>query len=73
MVNVSASYVVTNAGLSVYLAYPHFDDGSLLHDPSIGVYEESAPLVPEVPDNVLFFGIGIVAVLAIVAVIVRKR
>ncbi len=39
VVNVTASYVPTGQGLAVYLAYPNFDGGTLLHDPSIGLYE----------------------------------
>lgn len=73
-VDVSASYVVTGAGLSVYLSYPHFDGGSVLHDPSIGVYEESAPPAGVVePDYILIFGIGIIAILAIGVAFLRKR
>jgi len=73
VVDVSASYVVTHSGLSVYLSYPHFDGGSLLHDPSIGVYEESAPAEVVEPDYLLILGIGIIAILAIGVAIVRKR
>lgn len=72
-VDVSASYVVTPAGLSVYLSYPHFDGGSLLHDPSIGVYEESVPAGLVEPDYFLFLGIGLVAILAIGVTLIRKR
>ncbi len=73
-VDVSASYVVTHAGLSVYLSYPHFDGGSILHDPSIGVYEASAPPAEVVPtDYLLIFGIGIIAILAIGVAFVRKK
>ncbi len=72
-VNVTASYVPIGAGLSVYLAYPHFDGGSLLHDPSIGLFEDQAPpSIPANPDYLLLMGIGIVSVLAI-AVVVKKR
>ncbi|MDF1540124.1 MAG: hypothetical protein P1Q69_14610 [Candidatus Thorarchaeota archaeon] len=73
-VDVVASYVPTGTGLSVYFAYPHFDGGSLLHDPSIGVYEDQAP--PSTPDNtyyLLLVGIGIVSVLAIAVAVKRRK
>ena len=73
-VEVTASYVPIGTGLSVYLAYPHFDGGSLLHDPSIGVYEAQAP--PSTPSNtdyLLLVGIGIVSVLAIAVVVMRRK
>ena len=71
-VNVTASYVPIGMGLSVYLAYPHFDGGTLLHDPSIGVYESQAPPSPAEVDYLLFLGIGIVGILAIVVIVKKK-
>jgi hypothetical protein len=72
-VNVTASYAPIGHGLAIYLAYPYFDDGIILHDPSIGLYEAGAPLVDGPVDVVLIAGIGGVALLAIVVVLVRKR
>lgn len=73
-IDVTASYVPIGTGLSIYLAYPHFDGGSLLHDPSIGVYENQAPpSIPDSMDYVLLVGIGIVSVLAIIAVVMRRK
>ncbi|MGY5874538.1 MAG: hypothetical protein RTU30_02220 [Candidatus Thorarchaeota archaeon] len=74
-VDVTASYVPTMHGLSLYLAYPYFDNGSLLHDPSIGLVEDSAPLLPpDTPiDLYLVAGIGVVAILVIALVVVRKK
>jgi hypothetical protein len=40
-VNVTASYAPTGMGLALYLAYPNFDGGTILHDPSIGLDESS--------------------------------
>ena len=71
-VNVTASYVPIGMGLSVYLAYPHFDGGTLLHDPSIGVYESQAPPSPAEVDYLLLLGIGIVSILAIVVIVKKK-
>ncbi len=71
-VNVTASYVPAGVGIAVYLAYPNFDGGSLLHDPSIGVYPEAAPTVLA-PDTTLLLGIGIIAIVAVAAILIRRR
>ena len=72
-VDVTASYLPLGDGVAVYLAYPYFDDGSILHDPSIGLYPEGAPSVGLPIDLVLIAGIGGVALLAILVVLVRKK
>lgn len=72
-VNVTASYIPTGTGLAVYLAYPNFDGGSILHDPSIGLYPDGAPTTSEPVNLVLVIGIGAVAVIAILLVLVRKK
>ncbi|MCF2136735.1 MAG: hypothetical protein K9W43_05770 [Candidatus Thorarchaeota archaeon] len=73
-VNVTASYVPAGVGLAVYLAYPNFDGGSLLHDPSIGVYPDAAPTT-QAPllDTTLIIGIGLFAVIAVAAIVIRRR
>ena len=72
-VNVTASYVSTGIGLAVYLAYPYFNDGTLLHDPSIGLIEEASPVVDTPFDPTLYLGIGIVAVIAVIVVLAIKK
>ncbi|MFW9844398.1 MAG: hypothetical protein ACFFEV_07470 [Candidatus Thorarchaeota archaeon] len=72
-VDVVATYVPTGVGTAVYLSYPYFDDGSILHDPSIGLYPEGAPILSEPIDIVLVTGIGVVALVAVLVVIVRKK
>jgi len=72
-VPVNASYVPTGTGLAVYLAYPYFDNGSILHDPSIGLYPEGVPSIGSSIDIVLLAGIGTVSLLAILIVLIRKR
>ncbi|MHA1849733.1 MAG: hypothetical protein ACTSW8_00570 [Candidatus Thorarchaeota archaeon] len=72
-VDVNATYVPTGVGTAVYLSYPYFDDGSILHDPSIGLYPEGAPIISEPIDNVLVAGIGAVALVAVLIVLVRKK
>jgi hypothetical protein len=72
-VTVNASYVPTGNGLAVYLAYPYFDNGSILHDPSIGLYPDGAPSIESPIDIVLLAGIGSVSLLAILIVLIRRR
>jgi hypothetical protein len=72
-VPVNASYVPTGAGLAVYLAYPYFDNGSILHDPSIGLYPDGVPLIGSSIDPVLVIGIGVISLVAILVIIIRKR
>ena len=72
-VDVNASYVPLGEGIAVYLAYPYFDDGSILHDPSIGLYPEGAPSIGLPLDYVLVAGVGGIALLAILVVLVRKK
>jgi hypothetical protein len=72
-VPVNASYVPTGNGLAVYLAYPYFDNGSILHDPSIGLYPDGVPSIGSSIDIVLLAGIGSVSLLAVIIVIIRKR
>lgn len=72
-VNVSASYIPVGMGVALTLAYPNFDDGTLLHDPSIGLYPDAIPETGTPTENLIIMGVGIVAVLAIVVVIAKKR
>ncbi len=74
-VNVTTSYAPTGMGLGMFFAYPNFDNGTLIHDPSIGLNEESNP-VGQIPID-SFFAVGIVSIVVLAAivitVIVRKR
>ncbi len=72
-VDVNATYIPTGEGVAIYLAYPYFDDGSILHDPSIGLYPEGAPTILGSIDPVLVTGIGAVALIAILVVLVRRK
>ncbi|MFX1367036.1 MAG: hypothetical protein ACFFAY_00335 [Promethearchaeota archaeon] len=72
-VDVTASYLPHGTGLAVFLAYPNFDNGTLLHDPSIGVYEAGAPFAGLLSDQVIILGIGAIAVVALAAVVLRRR
>ena len=72
-VNVAASYVPTGMGLSVFLAYPNFGNGTLLHDPSIGLIEGAESLFSSPLNPLVLGGIVVVAVLALTVVVIRKR
>ena len=72
-VNVTASYVPTGMGLSVFLAYPNFGNGTLIHDPSIGLIEGAGPLVFSPVSPLVLSGIVIIAVLALAVVAIRRR
>nr|KXH75804.1 MAG: hypothetical protein AM325_03980 [Candidatus Thorarchaeota archaeon SMTZ1-45] len=72
-VDVEVSYVPRGDGVAVYLAYPYFDDGSILHDPSIGLYPEGAPDTGILLNYVLITGIGGIALVALLVVLVRKK
>lgn len=72
-VNVTASYMPMGMGVAVYLAYPNFDNGTLTHDPSIGLYESGNPITTT-PDNMpIVLGIGLVAAVAIAVVVLRRK
>lgn len=72
-VDVIVSYIPTGTGLAVYLAYPNFDGGSILHDPSIGLYPDGVPTISEPTDLVPVIGIGVVVLIAVLLVLVRKK
>jgi hypothetical protein len=72
-VDVNVSYIPLGDGIAVYLAYPYFDNGSILHDPSIGLYPEGAPSISPSIDYVLVAGVGGVALVALLVVIVRRK
>ncbi len=73
-VNVTASYMPTGAGVAVYLACPNFDNGTLLHDPSIGLIEGAAPSVGLIPTETLVLaGVGAIVLIAVVVVLIRRR
>ncbi|RDE11263.1 MAG: hypothetical protein C4K49_12045 [Candidatus Thorarchaeota archaeon] len=74
-VDVGASFWTNGEALLLFFAYPNFDGGSLVHDPSMGVYEGHSPVDSGTPwlSNVLLLGVGAVAAVAIVVVIASKR
>ncbi len=65
-VDVKASYWTDGSALLLFFAYPNFDNGSILHDPSIGVNEEGSPTTSVIPG----MGIEVVLVTGVVAAVV---
>ncbi len=72
-VNVTASYVATGEGLALYLSYPNFNGGSLIHDPSIGVIEGQSPVSPVVDYALISVAVIVIVAVVIVAIIQKKR
>ncbi len=73
MVNVTASYNPTGMGLSVFLAYPNFNNGSLVHDPSIGLVEGAGPIVNMSGSFVILTSVAVIAIIGIAAVVIKRR
>ncbi|MFO7836215.1 MAG: hypothetical protein R6V83_06150 [Candidatus Thorarchaeota archaeon] len=77
-VDVKASYFTTGEALLLFLAYPNFDDGSLVHDPSMKLVPESSPVqqptrnLPAIPLEVAI-GASAIGVIAVAALLIRKR
>jgi hypothetical protein len=74
-VDVGASYWTNGEAMLLFFAYPNFDGGSIVHDPSFGVVEGNSPFSTGLPwlTNGLLLGLGAVAVVAVVAVLATKR
>ncbi|MHA2188895.1 MAG: hypothetical protein ACXAEB_08335 [Candidatus Thorarchaeota archaeon] len=72
-VNVTASYVTTGMGLSLFLAYPNFNNGSVLHDPSIGLVEGAEPLSLSPLSIPVTAAIVVITLFALIMVMIRRR
>jgi hypothetical protein len=77
-VDVRASYWTNGEGLLLFMAYPNFNGGSLLHDPSMRLIEEAGPSgqppvnVPIPSEYLVGTGIAVVA-LVLVGVALKRR
>lgn len=67
-VDVEASYWTDGKGLLLFLAYPNFDGGSILHDPSMRLFDAGTPVIQ--PSGILNLPIEIIALIGIVAAVV---
>ena len=73
-VNVTASYVSTHMGLSLIMAYPNFGNGSILHDPSLGLVEGEISLSQlNIPMLATIIVVVSLAIAVIVLFGIRKR
>ncbi|MHA1864562.1 MAG: hypothetical protein ACTSWA_12390 [Candidatus Thorarchaeota archaeon] len=76
-VDVEASYWTDGQGLLLFLAYPNFDGGSILHDPSMRLFDSETPVVQSqgilnLPMETIAL-IGVAAARVVVAGLVVKR
>jgi hypothetical protein len=75
---VGASYWTDGNGLLLFFAYPNFDGGSILHDPSLKLIEGGSPYTPPVGlfnipiGYYALFGATVVLI-AIVGFVVKRR
>ncbi|MBD3407926.1 MAG: hypothetical protein GF411_17530 [Candidatus Lokiarchaeota archaeon] len=76
-VDVGASYWTNGEGLLLFFAYPNFDGGSLLHDPSIVLRDDIASrLTFSIPINiqtVAVIGVTVVSLSAIAVFLKRRK
>lgn len=76
-VDVEASYWTDGKGLLLFLAYPNFDGGSILHDPSMRLFDAQSPVnqpsgILNLPMETIAL-IGVAAAIVVVAGLVIKR
>ena len=67
-VDVDASYWTDGQGLLLFFAYPNFDGGSILHDPSMRLLDSGTPVVQ--PTGILNLPMETIALLGVAAAIV---
>jgi hypothetical protein len=74
-VDVKASYWTDGEGLLLFLAYPNFNGGLLIHDPSVRLIESASPYVPPTPIDVpvMTVAIGSSVVILVAAGMILKR
>ncbi|MFW9926368.1 MAG: hypothetical protein ACFFDM_06320 [Candidatus Thorarchaeota archaeon] len=68
-VEVAASYWTDGNGLLLFLAYPNFNGGSILHDPSVQLVEGASPYVPPTPLDIPVMSVAIISSVIIVAAV----
>ena len=77
-VDVEASYWTDGNGLLLFLAYPNFDGGSIIHDPSMRLYDTQTPVnqpigLLNVPmETIALIGIA-AAVIVVAGLAIRRR
>ena len=77
-VDVEASYWTDGNGLLLFLAYPNFDGGSILHDPSMRLLDTQTPVILtsgilNVPmETIALIGVA-AAIIVVVGLTVKRR
>jgi hypothetical protein len=78
-VDVGASYWTNGEAMLLFLAYPNFDGGTLMHDPSLKLEETANPNpttttpIQFLPVEVGLVAVSTVAIIGIAALALRKR
>jgi hypothetical protein len=74
-VDVHASYWTDGEGLLLFLAYPNFNGGSMIHDPSVRLVDSAAPYIPATPLDipVMVVAIGSAVIILAAAGLILKR
>ncbi len=75
-VDVHASYWTDGEGLLLFLAYPNFNGGSIIHDPSLRLIESSSLYTPPTPLNIPVMTVAIgssVVILAAGGLMLKRR
>ena len=77
-VDVGASYWTDGTAMLLFLAYPNFDGGSILHDPSLKFIESASPVDPlfalgDIPIEISAIVVVGVVALVVIAMAIRRR
>ena len=75
-VDVQASYWTNGEALLLFLAYPNFNGGSLIHDPSVRLLESASPYVPPTPIDIPVMTVAVgssVVILVAVGLTLKRR
>ncbi|MHA2025720.1 MAG: hypothetical protein ACW98U_07445 [Candidatus Thorarchaeota archaeon] len=75
-VDVQASYWTDGEGLLLFLSYPNFNGGSLIHDPSVRLVENASPYVPPPPLDIPVMTVAVgssIVILAAVGLTLKRR
>jgi hypothetical protein len=67
-VDVEASYWTDGKGLLLFLAYPNFDGGSILHDPSMRLLDTQTPVIQ--PSGLLNLPMETIAIIGVAAAVI---
>jgi len=77
-VDVDASYWTDGQGFLLFFAYPNFDGGSILHDPSMRLLDSGTPVIQSTGllnlpmETIAFIGVA-AAVVVVVGLAIKRR